>query len=254
MRVVPLVIAIVIGLVAGTAIVFDVLSTGQAALITGGLLLGWILLTYAITTIQAKRFNAECVAAMDLIASGDFEQAERVWAPYTSGLTMPNLVAVSARHNIAWTKLRRGELRQAIDGFLANEQQHLRWLRTNKLDSVSALDRALAHALLNELDQARHALAEAGMRSTRAHAMYPVIKAFVDAVIACRDDRAAWAAEHLAKHWSEYEGLATSDVVRPLQIVRAFAAKTEPVKPAYPDEFAFLAVAWPEMKAFLAST
>lgn len=254
MRVIPLVIAIVIGLLAGTAIVFDVLSTGQAALITGGLLLGWILLTYVITTIHAKRFNAECVTAMDLIARGDFDHAERVWTPYTRGVTMPELVAVSARHNIAWTKLRRGQLREAIAGFLANEQKHLRWLRTNKLDSVSALDRALCHALLNELDPARHALAEAGMRSTRAHAMYPTMKAFVDAVIACRDGRTEWAAQHLTKHWSEYEGLATSDVVRPLGIIRAFASKEPPAKAAYPDEFAFLGVEWPEMRAFLAST
>jgi hypothetical protein len=179
---------------------------------------------------------------------------------------VPAVITSAARHNLAWTTLRRGRLREALALFSTNELANARWLKANQIYSISALDRALCSALLGELDQARRAVDEAETRALRAHLSYAAMKAFVDAVIACRDGRAAEAAKQLADHWAEYETMTTGDVLRPLRVVRAFALAAEgprnagqvetmigSVRPAYPTEYAFLAVGWPEMAAFLAT-
>jgi hypothetical protein len=66
----------------------------------------------------------------------------------------------------------------------------------------------------------------------------------------------------LDEHWSEYEATMTGEVFRPVRIVRAFAitaagprsaGNAETIRPAYPGEFDFLGVGWPEMETFLAT-
>lgn len=266
MRVAPLIVTIVVGLLVGVAITFEVLTTGQAALAAGGAILVWFIAYIAIATFHVKRFNAESVAVMGMLGRGEHDKAAAIWGGWARGLTVPGVIAAAARHNVAWTTLRRGQLREALELFVANELRDARSLKANQMYSVSALDRALCSALLGELDPARHALAEAEMRSLHAHPSYDAMKAFVEAVIACRDGRAADAARKLAEHWAEYESMTTGDVVRPLRVVRAFAmaaegprnagqveAQVAMVRPSYPAEYDFLAVGWPEMAAFLAT-
>lgn len=266
MRVAPLILTIVVGLLVGVAITLEVLTVGQAALAAGGAIVVWFLAYITIATYHAKRFNTESVAVMGMLGRGEHDKAAAIWGGWARRLTVPGVIAAAARHNVGWTALRRGQPREALELFSANERRDARSLKANQMYSVSALDRALCSALLGELEPARHALAEAEMRSLRAHPSYAAMKAFVEAVIACREGRAAEAARALADHWAEYENLTTGDVLRPLRVVRAFAMAAEGarsagpvetqvamVRPGYPTEYEFLAVGWPEMAAFLAS-
>lgn len=252
MKPLPLIIAISIGLAVGLATTFELVTVPQAAIATGVAVVGWLVGYAAFARIHARAFNAGSVEAMAMLSRGEYDQAIAQWSRWGKGLTVPGVVIAATWQNIAWVTLRRGELRKALDLYAMLEKQHLRGLRANKLDSICALDRGLCLALLGELEAARHAVAEAGMRSVRAHSSYAAGKAFTESVIACRDGRAAVAVKLFDEHWSEYESSATPDVTRPLQIVRAFASQTTPsITSSYPGEFAFLAVAWPEMAAFL---
>jgi len=252
MKPVPLIIAISIGLLVGLATTFELVTVPQAAIAAGVAVVIWILAYAAFARIHANAFNAGSVEAMEMLSRGEYDQAILHWGRWGQGVTVPGVVIAATWQNIAWVTLRRGELRKALELYAMLERTHLRGLKANKLDSICALDRGLCHALLGELEPARHAVAEAGMRSVRAHGSYAAGKAFAEAVLACRDGRAAVAAKMFDEHWSEYESSATADVTRPLRIVRAFASQTAPsITAAYPGEFAFLAVAWPEMAVFL---
>lgn len=255
MKPLPLIIAISIGLVVGLATQFELVTSSQAAIATGGAVVLWLLAYYAAAKYHAKAFNTGSVLAMQMLSRGDYDGAAQHWARWSKGVTIPGTVIAATWQNLAWVMLRRGKLREALELYATIEKDHLRGLKTNKLDSITALDRGLCHALLGELEPARHALAEAGMRSLRAHGSYVTGKAFAEAVIACREGRGAVVVKMFDEHWSEYESSATSDVTRPLRVVRAFAAGKPELadKPAYPGEYEFLGVAWPEMAAFIAS-
>ncbi len=254
MKPLPLIVAISIGLVVGLATTLELVTTSQAAIATGVVVVGWIVGYAAFARIHAKAFNVGSVEAMEMLSRGEYDRAILHWGRWSRGLTVPGVVIAATWQSTAWVTLRRGELRKALELYARLEKHHLRGLEANKLDSICALDRGLCLALLGELEPARHAVAEAGMRSVRTHSSYATGKAFTEAVIACRDGRAEVAVKLFDEHWSEYESSATGDVTRPLQIVRAFASQTKPsITAAYPDEFAFLAVAWPEMAAFLAT-
>jgi len=267
MRLASLLITMAIGVVVGIAITTGTLTTGQAAIAVGIGVVVWFVAYVALATVHARRFNTESGAVMGMLGRGEHDKAAAIWSGWARKLTAPAVIVAAARHNVAWTRLRRGQLREALELFAANELTNLRWLRTSQIDSVSALDRALCSALLGDLEAARHALADAGMRTARgAHVSYPPMKAFVEAVIACREGRAAEAATLLADHWPEFESMTTGDVLRPLRIVRAFAIAAEGPRaagqvetvlanatPAYPFEYTFLAAGdWTEMAAFLA--
>ncbi len=254
MKPLPLIIAISIGLLVGLATTFDLVTVSQAAIATAVVVAVWILGYAGFARFHAKAFNAGSVAAMEMLSRGEYDQAILHWARWGQGITVPGVVTAATWHNIAWVTLRRGDLRKALALYEMQEKHRLRGLKANKLDSISALDRGLCFALLGELEPARHVLAEAGMRSVRAHSSYATGKAFAEAVIACREGRAAVAVKLFDEHWSEYESSATADVTRPMRVVRAFASQTKPtITVSYPDEFAFLGVAWPEMAAFLAT-
>ena len=254
MRVASLLITIAIGLAVGVAITAEWLTVGQTAIAAALGVAAWFIGYMLLANVHARRFNAQCVEAMAMLGRGEHEKAAQLWAGWGRRITVPAVIVAAARHNVAWATLRRGQLREALALFEQNETKNLKWLRANLMDSISALDRALCHALAGELEPARHALAEAGMRSHRTHPSYTPMKGFVEAVIACREGRADAAATNLAKHWAEYENMTTGDVSRPMRIVRAFASKMaiEPSSaPAYPDEYAFLGVAWPEMAQYI---
>ncbi len=261
-----MVVTILIGGLVGAAITLDVLTVSQAAIAAGVAIVVWFVGYMAVATFHVKRFNADSVTMMAMLGRGEHDKAAELCAGWARGVTVPAVITSAARHNIAWATLRKGQLNEARALFSTNELANARWLKANQMYSVSALDRALCSALLGELDQARRALDDAETRALRAHLSYAAMRAFVDAVIACRDGRAAEAAKALADRWTEYETMTTGDVLRPLRVVRAFALAQEgprnagqvetmisAVRPAYPTEYAFLAVSWPEMAAFLAS-
>ncbi len=250
----------------GVAISFEAITVAQAAIVSAILVVVWFVGYLALASFGTRRFNAVSMTAIGMLSRGEIDKAAETWSPWTRGLTVPAVIRAAALHNVAWTILRRGQLREALEKFAANERANLKWLRAIHMHGVSAMDRGLCSALLGDLDAARHALAEGAMRSDRPHQSLPVMQSFVESVIACRDGRAANAARALAERWSEYENLATGDVVRPLRVVRAFAIAAEGprsagqvetlvamVRPSYPTEYEFLAVGWPEMAAFLAS-
>ncbi len=234
-------------------------TRGHTALLVSAIVLVVLVVVNRRTSSRARAFNVANKDAYAALGRGDLEVARKTWLSWASS-PMPRIAAL-ATHNLAWTKIRGGELEGAIGTLVDNEQKHLRALEAIGLAATSAADRALAHALLDHpkeaeawLDRAETRLLAATMPTTGAIAL-------ARSVWHCRAGRVDVAAKLLADGWTEIESTTTGDVLRPLRIVRAFAAAAagprEPAmvtpRPAYPGEYAFLGASWPEMAAFLAS-
>jgi hypothetical protein len=95
--------------------------------------------------------------------------------------------------------------------------------------------------------------------------VYQAYSTLARAVIDCRSDRCAEAAQELDQVWRICEAELTGEQLRPLRIVRAFAvsnggahaggspeAALATVRPAYAGEHDYLGKAWPEMARYLA--
>lgn len=215
---------------------------------------------------QVRRFNVENSAAVAAIGRGELAVARETFWRWAEETHVARIAAI-ARHNLASTLARQGELAQAIEVATDNNQTHLESLQASALAPTAAVDLALYHALANNLDAARHWIAVADTRkSLVALPSVPASRAFAQAVVDCRSGNAVEAARALDERWNEYEALLTGDIVRLLRVVRAFARATAgpreagtaemdliSVRPAFPREYGALASGWPEMAAFLAA-
>lgn len=217
-------------------------------------------------TRQAIRFIPENAKASAALARGDLKVARDIlWQ--SAERTSSSQVSAIARHNLGWTLMRQGELQQAIDVLTDNEERNQAALKSARMYPTSAVDLALDYGLLGDLEAAEKWMTEVERRATAlSNPTFPAMKAFARAVLDCRAGRCSDAARMLDERWAEYEATLTGETLRPLRIVRAFAIAAEGprnagmaetaiamARPAYPGEYDFLGVAWPEMELFLAS-
>jgi tetratricopeptide (TPR) repeat protein len=206
---------------------------------------------------QARKFVDESADAMAAIARGDLPKAKQIFERWLDAKSPQ--VQSAAQHGLVIVLMRQSQLEQALDVLTkARDRESL-----TPPSAVTATDFASCYALAGDLESAQSWLGKAAEREAHTRAMFPALTAFPRAVLACRQGRSADAARMLDEHWSDFEAMLNGQSVRILRVVRAFAhAKASArdaadalanAKPAYPGEYAFLGVSWPEMAAFLAS-
>lgn len=215
---------------------------------------------------QLKRFavhNAEGLAAL---SRGEMNTARDIFWRWAE-TAKQSRISTFARHNLAWTLTHQGQLQQAVEILLDNEERNPNALQNIALFPTSAVDLAFNYALLGDIASAERWLTEAERRGADPRTLsFPGMRALSRAVLDCRRDRCDDAARMLAEQWAQCEAVLTGDTLRPLKIVRAFAITASgprnagladmfvtTARPAYPGEYDFLGAAWPEMAAFLAS-
>jgi hypothetical protein len=253
----------------GLAIIAAViyLATQSTAGIIGlVVLLGFITLNVVRTRRRQRRFVVDIDRGITALVRGDLNEAHDVFQDWAEQATLAPMAAL-ARHNLAWTVMRQGDIQHSANLSTHNRAHHKAALRRIGMLAICNVDIALCEALLGRLDTAETELADVdNHEAIRTPGTLPAMKAMVRAVIDCRSGRGEDAARVLQEHWSEYEGALTGETLRPIRIVRAFAiAASGPrnagqaetllssARPAYPGEYAFLGVAWPEMASFLAA-
>lgn len=234
--------------------------------IPGGLIIAIFAANVIRLRRQMTRFVRESNEGFAALARGDLRRAHDIYWAWSERAKFPRIAALS-RHNLGWTLMRQGELHRALAVATDNDARHPGALTAIGLFPTSGVDIALYQALLGNTQAAERALIETEQRTTLMKLpSLPSMKAFARAVLDCRTGRPEDAARLLDEHWAEHEALLTGDILRPLRIVRAFAiAASGPrnagiadtmlaaARPAYPGEYDFLGVAWPEMAAFLTS-
>lgn len=234
-------------------------TRGHTALLISAITLVVLVIVNRRTTARTRAFHVANKDAYAALGRGDYTAAQKTWATWAMS-PMPRIAAL-ATHNLAWTQLRQGELTKAIATIDANEARHGSALEAIGLSATSAADHALANALLDQAKEAEAWLDRAEPRLLAATMPTSGAIALARAVWHCRAGRVDVAAKLLADGWTEIESTTTGDVLRPLRVVRAFAAAAagprapalEVPRPAYAGEFAFLGTSWPEMAAFLAA-
>jgi hypothetical protein len=212
------------------------------------------------------RFAREDATAHAALRDGDFSRAKETFWRW-SECEIPRVAALS-RHNLAWTLLRQGELKDAIA--IANTTylpRYSRELKSMRTLPTTMIDLALCHALSGNIEVANRAIAQLEQRKDlTANVTFPAMKSFTQAVIACREGRASDAARMLEEKWAAHESLLTGDLLRLFRVLRAFAIASADTRdagkadlqlvnarPAFAGEYDFLGKAWPEMQTFLAA-
>jgi hypothetical protein len=218
--------------------------------------MGWFLWS-------ANRFYADTDDALIALGRGDLESAAKVWSGWEARRA-PEMVCASAAHNLGWTAIRQGDPRRAIEILGSNDLRRRGGLASAHLAATTAQDLALCYGLLGNLEAAEAWFAEADRRRTKkAPSTFDAMRAFVRAVVDCRAGRAKEVAGDLRDKWTAFEDV-KPDLLRPMRVVRAFADRKTVSdlgssgpggtrRPAYPGEYDFLGVEWPEMAAFLSS-
>lgn len=215
---------------------------------------------------ELRTFHTDTIAALAESSRGNHEAARATFWRWVEHAHVSRIVAV-ARHNLAWTLMRMGNLDQAIEVAQQNDAGSRTSLERVALAPMSAVDIALYHALAGHLVDATTWLEQAASRrDDMSMPIAPAIRALATAIVDCRAGRAQQAANNLEDHWSEHEAVLTGDLVRVLRIVRSFARHADgprhagaasidlsSLRPAHPGEYAMLSASWPEMAAFLAA-
>jgi tetratricopeptide (TPR) repeat protein len=212
---------------------------------------------------RIKRFMREQHVALAALHRGELEKARAMfWSWSESDIAF---MSAMSRHNLAWTLMRQGELKQAIDvarDVLARQSPPL---ERNSMLPTTLVDLAMYNALLGATDAAENGMADLEQRKPlNANSGFPAMRTFTRAIIDCRSDRAAEAARVFEQNWAECEAVSTGTLLRLMRVVRSFAianadardiGKAEALisgaKPVFAGEYDFLGVAWPEMRTFL---
>jgi hypothetical protein len=213
-----------------------------------------------------NRFNTESQVALGQLARGELDQAAAGFDALAQKWKRPRSLHVVARHNLAWTLVRKGEHKRAIEVYTSLERAAG---DSGAIWQTMPTHLALASALAGDLDAAERWLTEARKRVESQGGDTRTIEgliAFARAIVECRRGRAAEAARALEAGWREYESHLAGEILRPMRVVRAYAITASegprggsvdflllPLRGGPGGELAFLGVAWPEMAAFLAS-
>jgi hypothetical protein len=237
-----------------------------AVAIGGGVLALLILIIWvsALFTVRRwRRAQQEINDGVAALSRGQFVTANEIFTRWCEPTN--NVVSALARHNLAWTLMRQGQLQEALRILSNNDSEHDRELQRLTIYPTSAADLALDHALLGNLDEAATWIATSEERAkVSANPSWSGMRVFVRAVLDCRNGRCNEAARLLDEHWAECEAELKGSELRPLRVIRAYAhAAAGPrdagivdgllasSKPMYEGEYDFLGVAWPEMQTFL---
>lgn len=223
-----------------------------------------LMVVYVFWVLYAsKRANRSLLEGIACLGRGEHRKALALFEPYVG--KRPKAVSLVARHNVAWTQLRMGQVRTALELFVANDRQ---MTLTHHMRTISAIDIAVCAALVGDTELARTWLAEAATRRKTGYydREFDATIGLARAVTECRSGAPEEAVRLLEDEWTAFEQGARGEIVRPLRVVRAFAIATsntrnagmaeaalQLTKPAYPDEYTVLGAEWPEMKAFLAA-
>jgi tetratricopeptide (TPR) repeat protein len=257
--------SVLIALAVGSGFATGALRIAVGILVFYGAVVSIVLVLYMRSSRrQTLRLTADMNQAGGSLARGELKAAHDVYWECARATKLPYIAAM-ARHNLAWTLMRQGELQHAIDVATDNIASYPKALGVAGLAATSAVDLALCHGLLGQLDAAEHWMTESKQRTNeRSMLCVPAMTAFARAVLDCRAGRSAEAARLLDENWLAYEAVLKGSELRPLRVVRAFAiAASDPrnagvaetvvasARPCYPGEYDFLAAAWPEMETFL---
>jgi hypothetical protein len=241
-------------------------QTGLTCAIVGVAVLG-IVANRRLRVRQGERFVRENVQATEALARGDLAAARAGFTPWADQLWMSRATAL-ARHNLAWVRMRQGELRPSLDLLTRNEAGFEGQLTAIGMSGTSAADLALLHVLVGDLEKAEHWLAIAEQRATKGIHLpsLAAMTTFSRAALHCRAGRFDDAVRLLDERWASCEGALTGGTLRPLRVLRGFAiASSNPrnaglaevalatSRPSFPGEYDFLGVEWPELAAFLAA-
>jgi len=235
---------------------------------TGGGLAFGVLFIVLVTRSNLREFRKlgaehdQAVAAMQL---GELARARDVFWRLASSTNLARLDAI-ARHNLAWTTMRLGDLKHASELWADNERRHGTALVSVGLAATSSVDLALCHALMGDITAAESwlAITDQRARDPLNRPNVPELQIIVRATIDCRAQRCADAARRLDEEWARCEASLVGSTLRVVRVIRGFAlAADDPrnaglaatvlanMRPVYADEFDFLGVAWPEMASFL---
>jgi cbb3-type cytochrome oxidase subunit 3 len=220
---------------------------------------------FALALRKGRRFNIANNAALSLLQSGDLVGAADRYAMLRRAHSREPVFESLATFNLAWIELRLGALPHAIE-LLEDVERGRADKEVQGIYTNSSAQLAFARALAGDVDLARAWLAEAERRAapdnpnTKGTTGFRLASA---CIVALRSGDAAGAVRLFEQSWREIDTNVTGDMLRSIRVLRAFAlersgasrsdveAQLAFTRDGEPGENAYLASAWPELRAFL---
>lgn len=207
--------------------------------------------------VRLFRASDEGVAMLN---SGDLVAAGNVFDALASQAANVPIAHALFVFNRGVTYMREGRTDRAIE--LISRAHDSKWLENKALGVAPLIASGLGtcYAIKGELDAAERWQREAHAQVAPAKRGMLMV---LDAVIECRRGRFADAAGRIANDWSLGEGSLNAAQLRSLRLLRAFAMEQtggddaeiakiiEGARPFRSGEQDYLAVSWPEYRAFL---
>ncbi|MBL9027696.1 MAG: hypothetical protein JNL21_36235 [Myxococcales bacterium] len=235
-----------------------------------GLLPSGLVFAFAVyffrTYRQSIDFNLALEAGRRAMAERRFGDAARAFGEVAAAHEKQPLYSAAARSQTAGACLASGNLVEARR--LYTELERIRSLVfTSSVRLQAAIQLGMTNALLGDLETAAAWTEEARgrLRKTKDDRLGAAsLLCVVDAVIALRRGRRADALKLLESNWLLLREVLSANQMRVVEVIRSFAeasavlrehnavsARLVRIEPVQPGEFAYLGVAWPEMKTFL---
>jgi hypothetical protein len=235
-----------------------------------GLLPSGLVFAFAVYFFQTYRQSVDFNLALEVgrraMAERRFREAQAAFAAVAAAHVKRPLYSAVARAQTAGACLASGNLVEARRLF--TELERIRSLVfTSSVRLQAAIQLGMTNALLGELEAADAWAGEARgrLRKTKDDRLGTAsLLCLVDAVIALRRGRRSDALKLLESNWLMLREVLSANQMRVVEIVRSFAESSAGlreynavsdrlvrIEPVLPGEFAYLGVAWPEMKTFL---
>jgi hypothetical protein len=236
-------------------------STGTVLAEIAGLVFACLVAWVAWLAVATRRFNARHVPAVTRLNEGDLAGAEAELQALAARRFYPKGLRAMALYNAAVARMRSGDL----DGALALlERAHhgsFAVVRTHARE-LAMCTTASCYALRGDLDAAERIVVGGRPKVGATFADHLLLP---EAILALRRGRPEEAAKRLESSWVRAEGTLQARSMRGLRLLRAFAvaqldARThattlgmllDGLRPVRRGEFDYMAVAWPELRAFL---
>jgi hypothetical protein len=219
------------------------------------------LLVFGAVRRAITAYDRECAPALASLRRGDPERAEVGLRAMQKRFHWPPFLSRLTSYNLAQALLRQGRHPEAIEALSDSDRRG----GAKNIDPAIAGTLALVHALAGNLELAEEWLVESHRRyAGRITATpFPVLQSEV--VVDLRRGRSSQVLRRLEGSWEEIEHSMKGETLRPVALLRAFAAAESGglreagtlertlarLRPVRPGEFRYLAVAWPALEVFL---
>lgn len=208
------------------------------------------------------RLNAKLEPGLIALADGDLGLAVQVFTAVAHEYRKQSLYSAAAKLSLATALMRQGELGPATEIAIAVERAP-GLLFGSEARLMAAIDLAMIYALRGQTDVARRWCEDGRKRLARAQnrTLTAALLRLTEILVLAREGKRDEAAKAIERDWRRLEEALTAASMKKAWLLRAFVTANDGTRAnvgpwtavVRRGELTWMAVEWPELRAFLAA-